>query len=201
MANKEIHELITAEELSASDVIAEQREDSGTWLTRKLTFNALGLFLNKVLNYASDLLTSNKTIIGAINEVNRKTGEDIKLSSNSGNTTIYSKITSIENTLRYQDTNEVSLENAVFPIYDDETAFHFTIPLSKPVASGHEATLSGDFALDGTAIDLSTEFTITTEIVDVGLNVTLTPLTTFSLTEKLIVGDSNSKITFAEEVN
>ena len=32
MANKEIHELITAETLSASDVIAEQREDSGTWL-------------------------------------------------------------------------------------------------------------------------------------------------------------------------
>lgn len=201
MANKEIHELITAEELSASDVIAEQRENNGTWLTRKLTFNMLGLFLNKVLNYASDLLTSNKTIIGAINEVNRKTGEDIKLSSNSGNTTIYSKITSIENTLRYQDTNEVSLENAVFPIYDDETAFHFTIPLSKPVASGLEAALSGDFALDGTAIDLSTEFTITTEIVDVGLNVTLTPLTTFSLTEKLIIGDSNSKITFAEEGN
>lgn len=201
MANKEIHELITAEELSASDVIAEQREDNGTWLTRKLTFNALGLFLNKVLNYASDLHTTAKTIIGAINEVNRKTGEDIKLSSDSGNTTIYSKITSIENTLRYQDTNEVSLENAVFPIYDDETAFHFTIPLSKSVASGLEAALSGDFVLDGTAIDLSTEFTITTEIVNVGLNVTLTPLTTFSLTEKLIVGDSNSKITFAEEVN
>lgn len=38
MANKEIHELITAEELSSNDVIAEQRENSGTWLTRKLTF-------------------------------------------------------------------------------------------------------------------------------------------------------------------
>lgn len=69
MANKEIHELITAEELSASDVIAEQRENGGTWLTRKLTFNALGLFLNKTLDYASDLHTTDKTIIGAINEV------------------------------------------------------------------------------------------------------------------------------------
>lgn len=73
MADIEIHELITAEELSSSDVIAEQRENSGTWLTRKLTFNALGLFLNKVLNFASDLHTSNKTIIGAINEVNSAT--------------------------------------------------------------------------------------------------------------------------------
>ncbi len=72
MANKEIHELITAEELSSSDVIAEQREDGGTWLTRKLTFNALGLFLNKVLSYASDLHTTATTIIEAINEVNAK---------------------------------------------------------------------------------------------------------------------------------
>ena len=77
MANIEIHELITAEELSASDVIAEQRENSGTWLTRKLTFNALGLFLNKVLNYASDLHTTSKTIIGAINELAQGSGQSL----------------------------------------------------------------------------------------------------------------------------
>lgn len=77
MANKEIHELITAEELSASDVIAEQRENSGTWLTRKLTFNALGLFLNKVLQFASDLNTTNKTIIGAINELAQGSGQSL----------------------------------------------------------------------------------------------------------------------------
>lgn len=77
MANVEIHELITAEELSSSDVIAEQRENSGTWLTRKLTFNALGLFLNKVLNYASDLHTTSKTIIGAINELAQGSGQSL----------------------------------------------------------------------------------------------------------------------------
>lgn len=77
MANKEFHELITAEELSASDIIAEQRENSGTWLTRKLTFNALGLFLNKVLDYASDLHTTSKTIIGAINELAQGSGQSL----------------------------------------------------------------------------------------------------------------------------
>ncbi len=77
MANKEIHELITAEELSSSDVIAEQRNNSGTWLTRKITFNALGLFLNKVLNYASDLHTTSKTIIGAINELAQGSGQSL----------------------------------------------------------------------------------------------------------------------------
>ena len=74
MADVEIHDLITAEDISSSDVIADQRESAGVWLTRKLTFNALGLFLNKVLNYASDLTTTAKTIIGAINEVNAKAG-------------------------------------------------------------------------------------------------------------------------------
>lgn len=73
MADIEIHELITAEELSSSDVIAEQRENSGTWLTRKLTFNSLGLFLLKVLNFASDLHTTSKNIIGAINEIHSAT--------------------------------------------------------------------------------------------------------------------------------
>ena len=77
MANKEIHELITAEELSSDDVIAEQRENSGTWLTRKLTLNVLGLFLNKVLNYASDLHTTSKTIIGAINELAQGSGQSL----------------------------------------------------------------------------------------------------------------------------
>lgn len=69
MANVELHELTTSEQLSSSDVIAEQREDSGLWLTRKVTLNALGLFLNNVLNFASQLQTTNKTIIGAINEI------------------------------------------------------------------------------------------------------------------------------------
>lgn len=69
MADVEIHDLITAEDISSSDVIADQRESSGVWLTRKLTFNALGLFFNNVMNYASDLHTTAKTIIGAINEV------------------------------------------------------------------------------------------------------------------------------------
>lgn len=77
MANKEIHELITAEELSASDVIAEQRENGGTWLTRKLTLNALGLFLLKVLNFASDLHTTSKSIIGAINELAQGSGQSL----------------------------------------------------------------------------------------------------------------------------
>ncbi len=70
MANVEIHELISSEGLSGSDFIAEQREESGVYLTRKISLNALGLFLNKLLDYSSDLDTESNTIIGAINELN-----------------------------------------------------------------------------------------------------------------------------------
>lgn len=89
MADVEIHELITAEELSSSDVIADQRESSGVWLTRKLTFNALGLFLNKVLDYTSDLHTTAKTIIGAINELYQRIHfTDVTGTLTAGNTSI-----------------------------------------------------------------------------------------------------------------
>ena len=89
MANVEIHELITSEQLSSSDVIAEQRNDSGTWLTRKLTFNELGLFINKVLSYASDLQTTAKTIIGAINELHQKSSyTELTGSLTAGQTTV-----------------------------------------------------------------------------------------------------------------
>ena len=69
MANVEIHELIITEGLQSSDVIAEQRERVGVYLTRKVTLDTLGLFINKLLNYSSDLHTTDKTIIGAINEL------------------------------------------------------------------------------------------------------------------------------------
>ena len=88
MANVEIHELITSEELSSGDFIAEQREDNGLWLTRKLTFNSLGVFLNTVLNYASDLLTTSKTIVGAINELKEAQGVKLTATLTAGNTSI-----------------------------------------------------------------------------------------------------------------
>ena len=70
MADLEIKDLQVSEGLSTTDVIAEQRDTGGDiWVTRKFTLGALGLFVNKVLQYASDLHTTNKTIIGAINEL------------------------------------------------------------------------------------------------------------------------------------
>lgn len=70
MADLEFHSLPTAEQQSPSDIVPCQKDaGQGTWITRKFTLNALGLFLNKILEFASDLHTTNKTIIGAINEV------------------------------------------------------------------------------------------------------------------------------------
>lgn len=133
MANIEIHELITAEGLSSSDVIAEQTENGGTWLTRKLTFNALGLFLNKVLNYASDLHTTNKTIIGAINEVN---------SSTSG-VTLTDTLEAGETSLVFTDTSIT--DNSLVDWYIDEAYYGIVAPTSFTTdEANHTLTLTFD---------------------------------------------------------
>jgi len=134
MANKEIHDLITAGQLSASDVIAEQRENGGTWLTRKLTFNALGLFLNKVLNYASDLHTTSKTIIDAINEVFQLAGGSVELSD----------------TLEAGETSLVFTDNAItasskIDWYIDEAYYGIVAPTAFTTdAANHTLTLTFD---------------------------------------------------------
>lgn len=138
MADIEIHELITAEEISASDVIADQREDGGTWLTRKLTFNALGLFLNKVLDYASDLHTTAKTITGAINEVFAKAN--------------YTELTS---TLAVGSTTVVFTDNAIVdgctvqPFVDE--AFTGVVPTAQ-VTDGTNHTLTLTFPAQSSAM-------------------------------------------------
>ena len=71
MADVEFKDLTNAEDISTNDILGGQRDlGGGLFVSRKFTFGAIGLFLNKILHYASDLLTSNKTVIGAINELN-----------------------------------------------------------------------------------------------------------------------------------
>ena len=70
MADLEFKDLLNAEQISTNDILGGQRDlGEGLYGSRKFTFGAIGLFLNKVLHYASDLHTTSKTIIGAINEV------------------------------------------------------------------------------------------------------------------------------------
>lgn len=70
MANKEIHDLNPVGTVTSDDLLASQQDAGGsTWVTGKLSLSALGVFINNVLQYASALHTTNKTIIGAINEL------------------------------------------------------------------------------------------------------------------------------------
>lgn len=191
MADVQIKDLIQVlvNGTSSSDIYILQIYDStvGDFVTRKITAADLGACLCSQVGYPLVLETTAKTVLAAINEVNANTGT---------NTTNISALTTNS---KYQDGNTVNIENVVLPIYDDGTNFHFTIPLSKPIASGLGATLSGDFLIDGNTVDLSTDFTTVVEITDVGLNITLTPTSQITLTEKLIVGSTNALITFAEE--
>lgn len=71
MADVEFKDLTAAEDISTNDILGGQRDlGGGLFVSRKFTFGAISLFVNKLFHYASDLLTSNKTVIGAINELN-----------------------------------------------------------------------------------------------------------------------------------
>ena len=65
-----IDNLTLAPDLSNNDVAPVVHTVNGVKSTYKATMTLLGTFLNKVLQYSADLTTSNKTIIGAINEIN-----------------------------------------------------------------------------------------------------------------------------------
>lgn len=65
-----IDSLTLAPDLSSNDVAPVVHTVNGVKSTYKTTMTLLGTFLNKVLQYSADLTTTNKTIIGAINEIN-----------------------------------------------------------------------------------------------------------------------------------
>lgn len=65
-----IDNLTLAPDLSSNDVAPVVHTVNGVKSTYKATMTLLGTFLNKILEYSADLTTTNKTIIGAINEIN-----------------------------------------------------------------------------------------------------------------------------------
>lgn len=70
--SKEISQLTTAEQTSGSDLfetaIPNAMTESG-YVSRKVTANALALLFNNTLQFSSQLQTTSKTLIGAINEI------------------------------------------------------------------------------------------------------------------------------------
>jgi hypothetical protein len=70
--SKPISELITAEQTSGSDLFETAIPNTMTetgYISRKVTANALALLFNNTLQFSSQLQTTAKTLIGAINEL------------------------------------------------------------------------------------------------------------------------------------
>lgn len=65
-----IDNLTLAPDLSSNDVAPVVHTVNGVKSTYKATMTLLGTFFNKILQYSADLTTTDKTIIGAINEIN-----------------------------------------------------------------------------------------------------------------------------------
>ena len=72
MANMRFSDLTTASILSEDDLLALSKVDAQSasgYMSYKTTLYAIALYVTKLANYTSDLTTSNKTVIGAINEL------------------------------------------------------------------------------------------------------------------------------------
>ena len=214
MADVQINELITTEISSTNDVFVLQIYSSEVgWLTRKISASALGSYLCTTLALASELTTDSKTVTGAINEVNAKNASDIAYKTTTiedaiedaegaisdANDAIANLTTDLTNAQFYNTTDLVSLEEVVLPIYSDGTDLMFTIPLTKQVASGLAAEVTGEFIIDDVTDDIANFGTVTTTINDIGVMVKITPSVTPSLTDNFVVGATNALITFTEE--
>ena len=69
---KEISALLIAEQTTENDLLETSIPNAMTetgYVSRKITFGTLGAWIAKTLQFASDLHTTAKTIIGAINEL------------------------------------------------------------------------------------------------------------------------------------
>jgi len=183
---------------SANDIYMLQLYDeaAGDFVSRKITAADLGACLVSQIGYTLVLQTTAKTVLAAINEVNTKANNNASdISGLDGDLTL------LDFTTKYQNGETASLSGVVLPVYDDGTAYRFTIPLSKPVLGGLEAALSGNFTIPGTLTSdtLASLGTVTVDVTPVGLNVTITPNTYAALTAPYIVGESDAQITFTEE--
>ena len=199
MADKQIKDLtqVLVNGTSPGDIYMLQIYDSniGDYVSRKITAADLGACVCSLIGYTLVLDTTNKTIVGAINEVNTAAGDNALAISG-----LSSAVTSLTSASKYQDTETASLDGVVLPVYDDGSDYYFTIPLSKPILAGLEATLSGDFTIPGilTSDTLASLGTVTVDITPVGLNVAIAPNTYTALTTSFIIGESDALITFSE---
>lgn len=78
--SKEISALLIAEQITENDLLETSIPNAMTetgYVSRKITFGAFGAWIAKTLQFASDLRTTSKTIIGAINELAQGSGQSL----------------------------------------------------------------------------------------------------------------------------
>ena len=86
--SKKFSELGSASSLDGADIFAISQSDGSGYGSVKTTLLAIATKILKGLNFASDLLTTDKTIIGAINEVSASTWVDVSGTLLAGETSL-----------------------------------------------------------------------------------------------------------------
>lgn len=85
---KKFSELGSAASLDGEDIFAISQSDGSGYGSVKTTLLAIATKILKGLNFTSDLITSDKTIIGAINEAAAKPWTDVTGTLSAGETTL-----------------------------------------------------------------------------------------------------------------
>lgn len=132
--SKPISELLTAEQTTANDLfetaIPNVMTETG-YVSRKNSFSAFGIWLCNTFQFTSQLHTTAKTIIGAINEVYQASGAYVEKTGSltAGNTTVIFTDASI-------------IDGCTIDVYVDE-AFLGVVPTAQVTdGTNHTVTLT-----------------------------------------------------------
>lgn len=197
--NKKISQLTTAEQLSESDLIPcaiPNQQSSTGFVTRKTSSSMFGVFLNNVLQYATQLTTTAKTVCGAINEI-KTTADDAA----DDVADLATDVESLQLDAVYQDGDTVSLTDLMTYGFIDDGDYKFFIPLQKQILAGLVPTITGTFNFHGAVtknvVTLASVGTVQTFNEELGITVVITSSDT---EEGLVLLESiNGQITFEEE--
>lgn len=195
-----------AQALSQNDVLVinvpDQSSETG-FATRKTTTDALFLyFLTQVL-FTSALQTDVKTITGAINEVKTAAGSAVSTADDAAAAVsdLTSDVEALELHEYIREGDSVDLADVLINGYIEDGIYKLFIPLRRPLVTGIEPTITGDWNVRGatehSTVALEDLGTVTIQVQDAGLVVSILSQ---EAEEGLVQFESiDGEITFTEE--
>lgn len=194
--DKKISQLTTAEQLTENDLfplVIPNAQSSTGFVTRKTSGSSLGVFFNNVLQFATQLTTTAKTVCGAINEV--------KTTADGASSSVGTLATTVEGLQSYADGDTVDLTGFTQTSILSSGTITLFIPLRKEISTGLSVSISGNWNtygdLTNSNVTLASLGTVTIAKEELGLVVTIA--TSGSSSGTVLFESIDATITFEEE--